>query len=303
MITPSPTRLMTKSILLVISAIFTVCFNSFGVNYDKLRFGNEAADTVRINEMLIRGHAMDFRTPGECVEWVASQFIGTPYVAGTLEGEAPDYAEVLTVDLDHLDCTTFVDVALAMAYTIGERRTSWRDFVYNLERFRYRGGHMGGYGSRLHYFSDWVIDNVHRGNVTDATTLFPAVHYQVKTLDFMSSNRSKYPAMTPDANYEGIKNAEIGYRNHRFPYIKAQNVGAKPVRQAFRSGDVVAFLTKTPGLDVAHLGIIVVKEGVPYLLHASSSAGKVVLNETPLEEVFRKNRSYSGLRVIRLHEW
>lgn len=294
---------MTRHILLALTAIISVCFSSYGVNYDKLRFHNEAADTVRINEMLTEAFAMDFRTPGECVEWFARKFIDTPYLAGTLEGEAPDYAENLTVDLDHLDCTTLVDVAMAMAYTVGERRSSWRDFVYNLERFRYRGGHLNGYGSRLHYFSDWVIDNVHRGNITDVTPLFPTVHYQVKTLDFMSSNRSKYPAMTSDANYEGIKNAEIGYRNHRFPYIKVQNVGSKTTRQAFRTGDVVAFLTKTPGLDVAHLGIIVMKEGVPHLLHASSSAGKVVLMEAPLEEMFRKNHSYSGLRVVRLQEW
>lgn len=293
---------MKKTFLVAIIAILSSRLCAFGVTFDKIRFANEATDTTRITGMLTEALTKEFATPGECVEWFARKFVDTPYVGGTLEGDAPDYTEYLTVDLDRLDCTTLVDVVSALAYTVGERRSSWRDFVYNLERFRYRGGRLNGYPSRLHYFSDWVIDNVHRGNVTDATTLFPQVNYQVKSLDFMSSNRSKYPAMSVDANYEGIKNAEIGYRNHRFPYIKSQNVGGKTTRQAFHSGDIVAFLTKAQGLDVAHLGIIVMENGEPRLLHASSSAGKVVVANVPLEEIFRKNRNYSGLRVIRLKD-
>ena len=62
-------------------------------------------------------------------------------MASTLENA--DGEEQLTVNLDELDCTTFVDVILSLAYTAGQHRTSWRDFTSNLERLRYRSGENG----------------------------------------------------------------------------------------------------------------------------------------------------------------
>ena len=48
-----------------------------------------------------------------------------------------------------------------------ENRKSWRDFIYNLKRMRYRSGEINGYPSRLHYVSDWIVDNRFRGNFAD----------------------------------------------------------------------------------------------------------------------------------------
>ncbi|MDE6086020.1 MAG: DUF1460 domain-containing protein, partial [Muribaculaceae bacterium] len=152
-------------------------------------FHNEASDTVRINSLLI--DASKIKNPQERVAFIGKQFINTPYVAGTLEGDT----EELRVNIDELDCTTFVDNVLAIAYTAGEGRLSWRDFIYNLENMRYRSGTMNGYSSRLHYFSDWVVDNVHRGNFKEFTSHIPGCSWEVKTIDFMSSNRDKYPAL------------------------------------------------------------------------------------------------------------
>ena len=50
--------------------------------------------------------------------------------------------ELLRINLDGMDCTTFVENMMALALTAGENRTSWRDFTFNLERLRYRGGAM-----------------------------------------------------------------------------------------------------------------------------------------------------------------
>ena len=55
-------------------------------------------------------------------------------------------------------------------------------------------------------------------------------------------------------------------------------------------------------LDVSHMGIIVIEKGEPYLLHASSSHGKVEITNVPLSEFMKKNRSLTGIRVIRLAE-
>jgi hypothetical protein len=270
----------------------------FGATTGEVRFHNETADTTRINEMLIDVLSHDFNTPEARTGYIARKFIGTPYVAHTLEGTT----EMLTVNLDELDCTTFVETAMALSYTAGERRGSWRDYIYNLERLRYRNGEVNGYGSRLHYISDWVVDNVHRGNFDEVTKNFPRVSYIVRTLDFMSSNRDKYPALADSAEYARIRSVEDGYHSHRFPYVKTIDLAYKEIRSCFRDGDVVALVTTMKNLDVTHMGIVVMQNDVPYLLHASSTDGKVEISALPLYEYLKKQRSICGLRIFRLKE-
>lgn len=263
------------------------------------RFGNEASDTTRINEILNDAVRRDFASPEQRTAYIAEQFLGVPYQAHTLEG----VPEQLTVRLDSLDCTTFVETALALSYTAGERRTSWRDFLYNLERLRYRGGKLDGYGSRLHYICDWAVDNSHRGNITDVTDRMPRHGYVVRSIDFMSTHRKAYPALADSAAFAQIKNVESGYRNHRFPFVKTGDLQAREVQAALRSGDVVALVTKMKDLDVTHMGVVVKSDdGVPYLLHASSSHGKVERTKVPLADFMKRNTGLLGIRVFRLRD-
>lgn len=285
-----------KHVYLLAAIIISLCATVGRAAPTPTRFHNEESDTARINKILVETIASGFKTPGGRTADIAMRFAGTPYVAHTLEGTP----EMLTVNLDELDCTTFVETVMALSYTAGEGRSTWRDFLYNLQRLRYRGGEVNGYASRLHYISDWAIDNTHRGNFKEVTSNFPAVAYQVRTIDFMSANRSKYPALADDGEYERIRSVEIGYRNHRFPYIKTSDLAKKTTMAALRSGDIVALVTKMKNLDVTHMGIIIKQEGVPYLLHASSSNGKVELTSVPLADFMKKNPSLIGIRVFRL---
>ncbi|MDE6198905.1 MAG: DUF1460 domain-containing protein [Muribaculaceae bacterium] len=260
-----------------------------------INWHNEATDTVDINRLLKK--AVMISVPQQRVASLAKDFIDLPYVAGTLEAED----ERLTVNLDEVDCTTLIDNVVTLAVTAGEHRTSWRDFVYNLERLRYRGGEMKGYPSRLHYISDWIVDNTHRGNFEEVTNRCDLATYEIKTIDFMSANRSLYPALADSATFAKIKEAEIGYRSHRFPIIKTSRV-AKAAKTFLRTGDIIALCTGKKGLDVSHMGILFINDkNIPYLLHASSKAGKVILDTTPLDRYLTTNR-LTGIRVIRLKE-
>ncbi len=265
-----------------------------------VRFGNEANDTTAITAMLMEAQNQRFPNPEARVAFFGHKFEGVPYVAHTLEGEP----EMLTVMLDSLDCTTFVETALALAFTAGENRSSWRDYIYNLRRIRYRGGETDGYPSRLHYIADWAVDNIHRGNLTDATNLFPKHNHMVRSIDFMSRHADRYPALADSANLARIRSIESGYRNHRFPYIKTVDLSYKPNKAVFRNGDVVAFVSNLNDLDVTHMGIIVreTPNAEPYVLHASSSNGKVEVTTLPLTEFMKKNRQWVGVRVFRLRE-
>lgn len=291
-------------IVLAVIGILMICVGSPTVQGRVLptqaRFYN-AADTTRIDSILIAAAAARLDSPNERVAWLGRQFIGTPYVAHTLECDSTDGREYLTVNIGQLDCTTFVETVATMAITLGEGRTSWRDYVYNLERLRYRSGEMNGYASRLHYICDWVIDNSSRGLIKDVTDRFEPVRYCVKTIEFMSAHRDRYPMLADSTTFAHIRAIEDGYRGHRYPYLRSSALGNKAVMARLQSGDIVALTSSLKDLDVTHMGLIIKDDkGIPHLLHASSSLGKVVLSIEPLAEFMRRNRSLTGIRVLRV---
>ena len=288
-------RMHTRGAAIAVGAALALCCgDALAVDPGNVRWHNESADTTRITDILIAHAVRPLPAAGEILAGVAAEFTGTPYGAGTLD-IAP---EAVTVNLDSTDCMAFVENAAALTMTLLERRGSWIDFVYNLERLRYRNGTAGDYASRLHYFSDWVVDNSHKGIVTEVTDRVGNASSAVKTLDYMTRNRSLYPALADSAAFARMTNAQMGYRNHKFSYLKP----AAAARAAIRTGDILAFTTKTPGLDVSHVGIAVVRDGKVYLLHASSKAGKVVLSDVPLEAYLKRNHGISGVRVVRMKD-
>lgn len=282
--------------ILYILLLIILPANALAADPREVRWHNEAADTTTITRILVKATDLCASNPNQLVEFIGREFIGTPYKSGTLEGSP----EALTVNLEEMDCTTFVETVVALALTVENHRCSWIDFLDMLETIRYRNGYADGYASRLHYISDWVITNTHRGYIKDVTDRIPQSDVQIKTLDFMSRNRSKYPALSDSATFEGIKNMEVGYRSHRFPYIKSARLSSKPIINALKGGDIVALTTKTNGLDVSHVGILVIEKDGPHLLHASSKEGKVVIDKLPLTEYMRKAHQLTGIRVLRL---
>ena len=222
---------------------------------------------------------------------------GTPYVAHTLEGDS----EMLTINIDELDCTTFIETLYALTRTTLNGRYSWRDYAHHLEDLRYRRGEMGDYSSRLHYISDWIIDNSNRGNLVDVTSDIKCVRYKIKDINYMSTHRDSYPSLANDTIYEKIKNFEVGYRNHRFPYIKKESLNSKDVKAAVRRGDFVGLVTRIDGLDISHLGIVELdSEGNIVLLDASSIGMKVMLESIDLKHQLSKNPKNEGVRFFRL---
>ena len=265
---------------------------------DRVRFNNEATDTTRITALLVEAsRELPYSaSPQTRMMWFAEKLMSMPYVAGTLDGDE----EILTVNLDGFDCNTFVETVAALAMTVGEGRTSWRDFVYNLQRIRYRKGTVNGYASRLHYVSDWIVDNAYRGNVKEVTGDYPGVKTLEKTIDFMTRHRDKYPALADSAVYAAMRSVETGDRSHRFPMIKSSVAGSKDFSGFVHDGDIIAFTTKTPDLDVQHIGFVKHNGTKVYLLHASSRSGKVEVTDVPLSEYLRRNYNISGMRIVRL---
>lgn len=286
-----------KNIILTLITAITASFAVNAAAPKDMRFHCDQ-DTLRIVELLEQGIESGISNPNELTVFYANLLLDTPYVAGTLED---DEKEWLTINVHEFDCMTFIETLYALTRTTLDNRYSWRDYAQNLENVRYRGGELGDYSSRLHYVSDWIVNNSYRGNIREITASVEGARETTKTLNYMTSNRSKYPQLIDnDEMYEKIKNFEVGYRLHRYSYIKKEWVLEKKTKAGFHSGDIVAILTKTEGLDVAHMGIIVEDGGTFKLLHASSSAGKVILEKDDLRETLRINRNWTAIRIIRI---
>lgn len=284
--------------LILFTSLILMCLNINAITLDEIRFHNEEKDTTIISRILNDAYSANLQNPNERIGYIARMFLGKPYVAHTLECTP----EQLSINIDELDCTTFVETVIAMAYTVGEGRTSWRDFVSNLEKIRYRDGNLDGYSSRLHYISDWIVNNSYRGNLQEVTSDFNCESYTIKTLDFMTTHRDSYKALSDENEYTKLKNHEIGYRRHRYPYIKTSTLKNKEIQNLLKDGDIIALTTKTPGLDVSHMGLIAIVEGVPHLMHASMKAMKVIIDPLPLHKYLNNSKSLTGIRIIRIKQ-
>ena len=254
------------------------------------------SDTTVINQLLKKGYESNLTDANALVEFYARQLLGTPYVAHTLEGDE----EMLTINIHELDCLTFIETLYALTRATLAQRYSWRDFAANIENVRYRGGKMGDYSSRIHYMSEWIIDNHMRGNLQEITPDLPHADYMIKNIDYMTTHTDQYRQLKNDSvMVEKIRRFEL--RNHRFPYLKRSWLDDKEVKAALRSGDFISLVTKMDGLDVSHNGIIIVDDkGEPYLLDASMSGGKVMLESKPLYKFLERSKTNIGVRVFRI---
>ena len=130
---------------------------------------NRQGQDRRIFEELIRfldKKKTSAKFPGQLMLEIGKFFLGTPYVAGTLETKR---AEHLVVNLREFDCVTFVENVVALVWYVKSREKSFEAFRRLLQKIRYRQGRLQGYSSRLHYFSDWIHDNQKKGIVRDVT--------------------------------------------------------------------------------------------------------------------------------------
>ena len=231
---------------------------------------------------------------GSTIVSVGKTFMKTPYVAKTLEiGDT----ETLVVNLQGLDCTTFVENVLAFSKLLRQKDPSFNTFIKNLEVIRYKDGELDGYASRLHYFSEWIANNAEKGILKDITGEIGGREI-TKDINFMSTHRDLYPFLADEANFDKIKASE-NYLNSQAICVLAQDKIAEN-EDLIQSGDIIALATSINGLDVTHTGIATrEKDGRIHLLHASTSSMEVEVSKKPLAEYLKGIKSNTGIMVAR----
>src|SRR5690554_113388 len=141
---------------------------------------------------------------GETIVAVGKTFIGLPYVAKTLEiGET----ESLVINLQGMDCTTFVENVLAFSLMLEQQKNDFDSYTQNLETIRYKDGELKGYASRLHYFSEWIANNDKKGLLKEMTSEIGGIE-STKEINFMSTHRELYPFLKEEDNYKKIQESE-----------------------------------------------------------------------------------------------
>ena len=227
----------------------------------------------------------------------AKKMLGVPYVAGTLDGNEE---EQLVVLVDSLDCTTFVETVLAFCIADKRGERDYEGFRKALTQIRYRDGILNGYTSRLHYFSDWIRNNEQMGFVKECTSETACSQPKELWLDFMTSHVDSYLPMKKNPELvQEMAAHEKNWQGTVVSYIPKEKLNLSPEELKIMDGDVLAMVTNIKGLDIVHVGFAFWKGGKLHLLHASSSAKKVIEDPKTQYESSKNTKAHIGVRAIR----
>lgn len=240
---------------------------------------------------------------GRAVVGVGELAVGTPYEPFTLEaylraGGSPSRTEPLTLSLTRFDCVSLVEACIAIARVAAtEGAPTWERFGGEMERQRYRDGERRGYTSRLHYFSEWIADGERRSLLRDLGTELGGEE-DARPLRFMTEHRGSYPALADDDVFREIGAMERSLDGKPRRVVPTERI--PEVADRIETGDVLAFATAIPGLDVTHSALAYRDEaGTLRVLHAPLSGGAVELTHSTLPEYVAAIRRSTGILVAR----
>lgn len=232
---------------------------------------------------------------GELIVRCAKQFLGTEYVAGTLETEP----EQLTINMDKTDCILFVEMCLAMVQTVKGDEATFENFCRNTQALRYRGGEVDGYASRNHYTSGWILQGEKNGIFKEVTKYLGGSPLDQK-FSFMSTHPDSYKQLADNPGaIVGILKVEKELEGHNYWYLPQSHIS--DLAKGIKEGDIICFVTPVGGLDIGHVAIACEKNGEMHFIHASTKAMKVVIDSQTISDYIQTHKSTNGARVVRLN--
>lgn len=230
----------------------------------------------------------------ELIISIGKYFIGTPYVASTLDIEDE---ERLIINLREMDCVTFVEYVTSLALCFTNKRYDFDDFAEILTVVRYQSGKIESYLSRLHYFSHWLQDNRDKGILDIISDSIGNAGFDNKT-DFMSSNPHLYKQLNDTVLIEKLKSIEQTISTHPLKYITKDHI--KIIENEIKDGDIIALSSLIKGLDISHVGFAVRQNGNIHLLHASTTSKKVEITSVPLYDYLKNRSNITGILAGRI---
>lgn len=203
---------------------------------------------------------------------ISQHLLKTPYKENHLIGSQTQ-KEQLIVDLNYVDCLSFLEYALAL-----NKSTTIDDFLKEIITTRYINGIIS-FRTRRHFFTDWSQASPILGeDITHTLSTHTVTSHKV--LNQKPDNTFYLPGILP-------KKRQVTY----LPNAHLQD--AFPL---LRTGDMVGIYTSKIGLDVTHTGTVIQKDDTLWFRNASSLQKNRCVVDTVLENYLAKK---PGIVVIR----
>jgi hypothetical protein len=251
--------------------------------------GNEKFESIMQKAKL---HQWRLLPMGELVGRIGIEFERTPYLGGTLDINPNN--ENVVVNLESLDCVTFFENSLDIARCIKLGKYNIADLIIQVANTRYRGGVVTDYSSRLHYTSDWILDNVKKDVVEDITKKLGGIPHKFN-YNFMTQHPNLYIALKQPNNaylLSKIKEVEDSLNKVTMYIIPANRISK--IEKKLQDGDIIAIATSKEGIDYSHTGMIF--DGK--FLHASTKMKKIYLDKK-LSEYVKTRKDAIGVTILR----
>jgi len=264
----------------------------------EIKYNVDSSD-IRIYEKLIsfaKLNQLATKSFSEIEIEIAHQLLGTPYVSKTLE---KDSVEDLVINLRELDCTTFMENVLAISLCIKNDLTGFESYCSTLKQLRYRDGKIDQYPSRLHYTTDWLLDNQKKGIIKMASEEFGTSDFDAN-VNFMSGHPENYKQLSNPEFVEAIRQHEIRISSSKLKLVPKEKINE--VAKSIKDGDMIAISSTTTGLDFSHVAIASWHNKHLHFIHASSKEKKVVLSDNTLHDYLAGMKNNDGIIVARLIE-
>jgi len=282
---------MLQRSIVLLTMLFTTTFSGMAIASENEAFINQA--TQALEKLTIE--QKDLFGFGRYVIAETRYFMGRPYIADTLDATGE---EKLVDRQDGFDCVTFVEHSLARArFVYDQLEGIQRPYTSYLEDIRYRNGLRAGYTSRLHYFSEWIIDNEKRGILENLTPQLKGVPER-RTISFMTANAKFYPPLENPSRL--VQMMAVESQLNKTPRYSIPKARVREIMPELRPGDIIAITTDIKGLDVVHVGLAYrEKDGQIHLLHAPEPGQAVQISRDPLDRYLQKHKRQVGIMVAR----
>lgn len=231
-----------KKLHLASILFFFLTLTSFSLNFDQ------------IDNLIIKHQNLDIH---EKLVFYSTLLLDKNYKENVLIGSATD-DEKLTIDLDNLDCFTYVEYVYALAIS-----NSQKDFKSNVISLRYEDNIISFY-NRNHFFTDWADNN---------------------NLERISNDKKINKILNKkDINEKYLKG--IPLKNKLVYY---EDINKRDYTKLKDKVYVVGILSNSQGLDVSHVGFLIINDDDLRFRHASSKKKyRKVVDEDFLEYIDNK---------------
>lgn len=213
---------------------------------------------------------------GALIDRVSAAFLETPYLADTLIG-GPEQPEALVVNLDEMDCFTYLDYVIALTQS-----SDVPTFLSALVNIRYDHSNVSYY-SRKHFFTDWSA--LSPQNAIDVTAT-------------LSPNTIRIEKQLNQKSYENEYIQGLGATPRMITYIPGGAIDQQ-VLDNLQDGDLVGIYTPLSGLDVTHTGFVIKKDNEVFYRNASSLSKNNKVVDAPFMAYMDSKPGIIVLRAIK----